>query len=187
MKIAVFVDGSNLYYMQKKHLSWHVDLKKLLGYLNRYGEVVDACYYTAIDTKSDTPNAFLTALPHMGFSVVSKPLKYNGSVHKGNLDVEIVVDMLTTINTYDLAVLVSGDGDFEKVLRHLKSVGKQFLVISHPSVVAKEILAVAGLRYIDIKTLEPQIQLTTLPSDIQDIADIQDMLADMAIEEEYPA
>ena len=75
MRIAVFVDGANVFHMQKKHLGWAIDLKKLLEYFKQYGEVVDAYFYTAIDETKEDQKKFLQMLPYLGYSIVSKPLK----------------------------------------------------------------------------------------------------------------
>jgi uncharacterized LabA/DUF88 family protein len=190
MRIAVFVDGANVFHMQKKYLGWMIDLKKLLEYFKRYGEVVDAYYYTAIDAAQEAQNRFVQMLPFMGYAIISKPLKCirDGDMvyHKGNLDIEIVLDMFNTIENYDMAVLVSGDGDFERALRQLRARGKQFLVVSSAKTVARELLAVAGMRYLDIATIEEEVRLTGLPKNLQEIGDIHGMLEDMSVESDFP-
>jgi uncharacterized LabA/DUF88 family protein len=190
MRIAIFVDGANVYSTQRRYLGWNIDLKKFLDYFRTIGEVVDAYYYTAIDYRVESQNRFVKMLPLMGYTIVSKPLKEirNGDEmrKKGNLDVEIVLDMFNTIDNYDMAVLFSGDGDFERALQQLRARGKQFMVVAHRSTVAREILAVAGMHYLDISTIEQTVKLTALPRELQEDASLSEVIADMSVEEEYP-
>ncbi len=190
MRIAIFVDGGNVYHTQRKHLGWNIDLKRFLDYFRMIGDVVDAYYYTAIDYKMESQNRFVQMLPLMGYTIVSKPLKeiHNGdeTKRKGNLDVEIVLDMFNTIDNYDMAVLFSGDGDFERPLQQLRARGKRFMVVAHRSMVAREILAVAGMHYLDIASIEDYVKFTALPREMQGKASLLDVIADMSIEEQYP-
>ena len=163
MKISVFVDGANFFFMQKD-LGWFVDLKKLLEYIARKGQIVDASYYVGMDIVPEVKQqGFLDALPFMGFSVVTKPIKtiydpVSGTQKKkANLDIEIVLDMFNTIDNYDMAVLVSGDGDFERVLQLLKVRGKQFFVIATDKFMARELRNVAGRHYISLEEIRQEI------------------------------
>ena len=148
MRIAVFVDGANFFYMQKDRMHWWVDPKRLLEWVRKRGEVVDAYYYVGVDSRAESQqDNFLKALTYMGYCLVTKELKTitmeNGQERrKANLDVEIVLDMFNTIDHYDLAVLVSGDADFERPLELLRARGKKFLILSTQGPVAREIRAV---------------------------------------------
>ena len=166
MRVSVFVDGANFFFMQKNGLGWFADLEKLLDYIEvRYGDIADAFYYIGKDAPPDArQQGFLDALPGMGFSVVSKPIKtiYDAKTgttkKKANLDIEIVLDMFNTIDSYDLAVLVSGDGDFDRALQLLKARGKKFVVISTTGFIASELRATAGRHYIDLRDIEADIR-----------------------------
>lgn len=164
-RIAVFIDGSNFFYMQTKDLKQFLDPKKLLNYVSQFGEITDAYYYTGED---DHPEAkqqgYLDALPYMGYSLVTKRIKtifdpQTGTTkRKANLDIEIVLDMFNTIDNYDIAVLVSGDGDFERALQLLKSRGKQFKVMATDNFVASEIRRVVGMHYINLSDIADQLR-----------------------------
>ncbi|MCI8600272.1 MAG: NYN domain-containing protein [Oscillospiraceae bacterium] len=166
MSISVFVDGANFFFMQKKGLNWFADPKKLLSYLEKtYGDIADAFYYIGKDAPPDSrQQGFLDALPDMGFSVVTKQIKtiYDPETgetkKKANLDIEIVLDMFNTIDLYDTAVLVSGDGDFDRALQLLKARGKKFIVVSTKKFIAGELRATAGSHYIDLSDLEAEIK-----------------------------
>lgn len=166
MRVSVFVDGANFFFMQRDGLKWFADPKKMLEFIeNRYGEIADAFYYIGKDAPPDArQQAFLSALPEMGFSVVTKQIKTiydskTGTIRKkANLDIEIVLDMFNTIDSYDLAVLVSGDGDFDRALQLLKARGKRTVVISTENFIATELRATAGRHYIDLASVEAQIR-----------------------------
>ena len=151
--------------MQKNALSWFVDTKKLLKYCERFGEVVDAYYYVGKDTPPEAgQQAFLNALTYIGYALVTKPIKTiydSGSgkfIQKANLDIEIVLDMFNTIANYDIAVLGSGDGDFDRALKLLRARGKRFKVIASPHFVASELREVAGMHLIDMEGIRTDIE-----------------------------
>ncbi|MFH1880309.1 MAG: NYN domain-containing protein [Bacillota bacterium] len=164
-RVAVFIDGSNFFYMQTKDLGYFLDPKKLLEFVSQFGEVTDAYYYTGEDDLQDNKQrAYLDALSHMGYSLVTKRIKtifdaQSGSTRrKANLDIEIVLDMFNAIDNYDMAVLVSGDGDFERALQLLKSRGKQFKVLATDNFIASEIRRIAGMHYINLSDIANQLR-----------------------------
>ena len=161
-RIAVFVDGSNFYHTQKK-LGWDVDSERLLDYCKEYGEVVEAVYYTgaASDVKQ---RKFHNWLAYNGYSLVTKPVKTitdistGQTIQKANLDTDIVLDMFNMIERYDMAILISGDGDFERALQQLKSRGKEIKVISTRGMVASELVHISGINYIDLLAIKETIE-----------------------------
>lgn len=162
-RIAVFVDGSNFFYMQKDCLKWWIDPKKLLRWCGERGEVVDATYYASVDPVNEAQGGYIKALCHMGFRVESKAIKTftqsdGTEKHKANLDIEIVLDMFNTINNYDEAILVSGDADFGRALQILRARGKNFLVLSTKGFVASEIRAIAGMHYRDFQEIREAVE-----------------------------
>lgn len=168
MRIAIFIDGSNFYYTQKK-LEWKVDVKKILDYCSQWGDITDAYYYNGSDGDNDNQRSFFNFLTSVGFAIITKPIKhyYNDdgtSSAKANLDIEIVMDMFSTIDTYDMAVLVSGDSDFERALQMLRARGKKFKVFSTAACVAKEIRYVCGMHFIDFSDIRNEVEKTTKSS-----------------------
>lgn len=164
-RIAVFVDGSNFFYMQTKDLGMLLDPKKLLDYIAQFGQIEDAYYYSGEDELQDNKQrGYLDMLPHIGYSLVTKRIKTiadyqsGGTKRKANLDIEIVMDMLNTIDNYDLAVLVSGDGDFESPLQYLKSRGKRFIVMATDNFVASEIRRIAGMHFVNLVDIADQLR-----------------------------
>lgn len=167
MRIAVFIDGANFFYMQKDCLRWWIDPKKLLAWVRKKGDVTDAFYYVAVDPQHIEPQQdnFLKALTYMGYSLVTKDLKTieldDGTERrKANLDVEIVLDMFNLIDQYDMAVLLSGDADFERALQMLRARGKRILILSTQGFVAREIRMIAGMHYQDFQEIRSEVEKT---------------------------
>jgi uncharacterized LabA/DUF88 family protein len=163
-RIAVFVDGSNFFFMQKDDLKTFLDPKKVLNYIKQFGEISDAYYYVGQDTQDSRQEPFYDALTHIGYSIVAKPIKHiydpEGNVvgKKANLDVEIVLDMFNTIDNYDMAVLVSGDADFLRPMQQLKSRGKKFKIMATKRFIASELWRFAGMHFIDFTGLVEQLR-----------------------------
>ena len=149
-RIAVFIDGSNLY-AAIRSLGFDFDYKKLLTFFHSRGRLIRAYYYTALGDESDySPiRPLVDWLAYNGYTVVTKPIKeyvdpVTGNKRtKGNMDIEIAVGMLTMAPYYDHAVLFSGDGDFRSVVETVQGLGKQVTVISslmtQPPMIADEL------------------------------------------------
>lgn len=161
-RVAIFLDGSNLFFTQKK-LGWNIDSEKLLNYCRSYGELVEALYYTG-ENHDGNQKKFLDKLAYIGYSLVTKPVKTicdyvtGQTTQKANLDIEIVLDMFNMIDRYDMAILISGDGDFERALTSLKSRGKEIKVISTRGCVASELVHTAGINYVDLLAIKEIIE-----------------------------
>lgn len=165
MRIAVFIDGANLLYLQKS-TGWSIDFGKLRTYFDQFGQVINCIYYSGLSADPDDAKkqqGFFTFLINNRFSVEIKPmkeikLKDGSSEFKANLDIELVLDLVNQADTYDHAVLVSGDGDFERALRVIRDKGKGFTVLSIPSMLARELRLLAGQHVVDINSLRSAIE-----------------------------
>lgn len=74
---------------------------------------------------------------------------------KGNLDVELTIDVLANLDNFDTLILMSGDSDFAPLLDKIKENRKRVLVMSAKGHVSKELIERA--KYINIKKLKDQI------------------------------
>ncbi|MDD3930656.1 MAG: NYN domain-containing protein [Eubacteriales bacterium] len=163
-RIAVFIDGSNLFYLTRYRLGWEIDYEKLLQYISQWGEITDATFYTGVNPTRESGPQFLDYLCNVGFSVITKPTKEifddkSGKFKlKANLDVEIVLDLFNTIENYDLAVLISGDSDFERSLQQLKARGKRFKIMSSNGFMSRELRQLAGMHYVDLSEIKCDIE-----------------------------
>ena len=135
-RTALFIDGANLY-SASRHLGFDIDYRDLLGYFRAKTNVVRAYYYSALlDSEEYSPLRPLTDwLAYNGYNLVTKPAReFTDSAGrrrvKGNMDVELAVDMMALAPRIDHAVLFSGDGDFRRLLEAVQQQGVRVSVVS---------------------------------------------------------
>lgn len=160
-RVAVFLDGSNFFYMQKDALNWFIDPKKLLNWINQFGDITDANYYTTVDNQNQGQLNYIRALNHMGFRVDAKPIdSYEDSDEgfDGSVDLDMLIDILVQMENYDMAVIISGDADFARIVEVLRQRGKKYLVLSTKGMISGAVKSVAGLHYKDIAELRSKIE-----------------------------
>jgi uncharacterized LabA/DUF88 family protein len=145
-RLGVFIDAANIYHSMKA-LGWHIDLVKLRTFFETRGEVAHLFYYTSYDPKNVSQRKFLDFLEINGYRLRKKEIKFirdasneRGGFHKGNLDVELTIDAVELKDTFDTFVLLSGDGDFGALAKHLRKHGKRCLVMSARNHVARELI-----------------------------------------------
>ena len=116
-KIAIFVDVQNIYYTTRDSFGRQFNYRKLWKQLSDEGEIVAATAY-AIARYDDSQIKFQDALKHIGFEVKLKPYiqRKDGSA-KGDWDVGITIDIMQTAPDVDTVILLSGDGDFDLLLK----------------------------------------------------------------------
>jgi uncharacterized LabA/DUF88 family protein len=148
-RVAVFIDGNNLFHAARFH-NIDIDYNKLLRVLLGNGRLLRAFFYTGVDAGAERQQGFLLWMRRNGFRVVQKELKtfYDGT-RKANLDVEIAVDMLSLSGKYDTAVLVSGDEDFVYAVNAVAYKGCRVEVAGFRSNTAPRLIDVADY-FIDL-------------------------------------
>jgi Uncharacterized conserved protein len=148
-RVAVFIDGNNLFHAARFH-NIDIDYNKLLRVLLGDGRLLRAFFYTGVDAGAERQQGFLLWMRRNGFRVVQKELKtfYDGT-RKANLDVEIAVDMLSLSGKYDTAVLVSGDEDFVYAVNAVAYKGCRVEVAGFRSNTAPRLIDVADY-FIDL-------------------------------------
>jgi uncharacterized LabA/DUF88 family protein len=148
-RVAVFIDGNNLFHAARFH-NIDIDYNKLLRLLLGDGRLLRAFFYTGVDAGAERQQGFLLWMRRNGFRVVQKELKtfYDGT-RKANLDVEIAVDMLSLAGRYDTAVLVSGDEDFVYAINAVAYKGCRVEVAGFRSNTAPRLIDVADF-FIDL-------------------------------------
>src|SRR3569832_1127108 len=111
-RVAVFIDGNNLFHAARFH-NIDIDYNKLLRVLLGDCRLLRAFFYTGVDVGAERQQGFLLWMRRNGFRVIQKELKtfYDGT-RKANLDEKNTIDKQTHARKYDTAVLVSGDEDF---------------------------------------------------------------------------
>ena len=136
-RIGLFIDGSN-FHSTAKLLNLEVDYLKLLNFFKRKGQMIRAYYYTALPDQSEvSPLRKLTDfLDYNGYTIVSKQTKeYTDHMSgerrvKGNMDMELALDMLKMSKHLDHVYLFSGDGDFCRLLEDVQDRGVRVTVVS---------------------------------------------------------
>lgn len=135
-RIAVFIDGANLY-ATAKALAFDIDYRKMLKEFQDRGRLVRAFYYTALAESEEFSSIrpLIDWLDYNGFSIVTKPAKeFTDSAGrrrvKGNMDIELAIDALELAPFIDHAVIVSGDGDLKSLVAALQRRGIRVSVMS---------------------------------------------------------
>ncbi len=164
--IALFIDGSNLY-AAAKAVGFDIDYKRLLDHFAAKGRLIRAFYYTAlIDDQEYSPiRPLVDWLDYNGYTMVTKPAKeFTDSTGrrkiKGNMDIEIAIDMMEMAETVDHIVLFSGDGDFRRLVDAVQRKGVRVTVVSTvrstPPMAADELRRQAD-NFIELQELAPTI------------------------------
>ena len=165
-RIALFIDGANLY-ATAKSLGFDIDYKRLLGLFRQKGQLVRALYYTALAEEQEYSSIrpLIDWLDYNGFSMVTKPTKEFTDATgrrkvKGNMDIELAVDAMRLSESLDHIVIFSGDGDFRSLVAALQQKGKRVSVVStlqtQPPMVADELRRQAD-QFIDLADIEDQV------------------------------
>jgi len=156
-KVAIFIDGNNLFHAARFH-NIDIDYNKLLRVLLGDGRLFRAFFYTGVDAGAERQQGFLLWMRRNGFRVVQKELKtfYDGS-RKANLDVEIAVDMLSLAGRYDTAVLVSGDEDFVYAVNAVAYKGCRVEIAGFRSNTAPKLIDVADY-FIDLGEIADRVR-----------------------------
>ena len=148
-RLALFIDGANLY-SAAKGLGFDIDYRKLLEEFRKRGVLVRAYYYTALveDQEYSPIRPLVDWLDYNGFRLVTKPAREYTDAQgrkrwRGDMDVEIAVDMMELAPRLDHAVLFSGDGDFRPLVEAMQRQGVRVSVVStirsQPPMIADEL------------------------------------------------
>lgn len=127
-KIAIFADVQNIYYTVKESFGCHFNYRELWRQLSLEGDIVLANAY-AIDRNDGQQRKFQQTLHNIGFDIKLKPYiqRSDGSA-KGDWDVGITIDVMDAVSSasrsVDWVVLLSGDGDFDRLLRRVSESGE---------------------------------------------------------------
>ncbi len=153
-RAALFVDAGH--YKYNLFNRWRIDYQKLIQYLEGRGNIISvAYYYEGMPSKNSyfhrNPDAtydefnatqkkkkgYFKALGYMGYTVRHKPVRriYDKETSaykfKCNFDVEITMDVMDVLHkmSIDMFILCSGDGDFTRLVKHIKGHGKRTMVV----------------------------------------------------------
>src|SRR5271155_3424898 len=165
-RIGLFIDGSNLY-AAARAVGFDIDYKRLLDVFRAQGQLVRAFYYTALveDQEYSPIRPLVDWLDYNGYTMVTKPTKeFTDALGrrriKGNMDIELAIDMLEMAQHIDHAILFSGDGDFRRLVEAVQRKGVRVSVVStirsSPPMVSDDLRRQAD-NFIELQDLAPNL------------------------------
>ncbi|HWA48419.1 MAG TPA: NYN domain-containing protein [Dongiaceae bacterium] len=165
-RVSLFIDGANLH-AAARALGFDIDYKRLLKHFQEQCHLIRAFYYTALveDQEYSPLRPLVDWLDYNGFTMVTKPTKeYTDSMGrrkiKGNMDIELAIDVLEMAAHLDHVVLFSGDGDFRRLVEAVQRKGVRVSVVStirsQPPMVADELRRQAD-NFIELEELSSLI------------------------------
>jgi len=166
-RIALFIDGANLY-AAARALQFDIDYKRLLEMFGSRGQLIRAFYYTALleDQEYSPLRPLVDWLDYNGYTMVTKPTKeFTDAMGrrkiKGNMDIELAIDVMEMAQYLDHIVLFSGDGDFRRLVEAVQRKGVRVTVVSTirsvPPMVADELRRQAD-SFVDLVDIREQIE-----------------------------
>lgn len=164
--VALFIDGSNLY-AAARALGFDIDYKRLLAFFEQQGRLVRAFYYTALieDQEFSPIRPLVDWLDYNGYTMVTKPTKEFTDADgrkkiKGNMDIELAIDVMEMAPHLDHIVIFSGDGDFRRLVEAVQRKGAKVSVVStiqsQPPMIADELRRQAD-DFIELNDLRAEI------------------------------
>src|SRR5437764_12067370 len=165
-KIALFIDGPNLY-ATARTLGFDIDYKRLLSEFQGRGALLRAFYYTAIieDQEFSSIRPLVDWLDYNGYTVVTKVMKEYVDASgrrkvKGDMHVELAVDAMELAAQIDEMILFSGDGDFRSLVEAVQRCGVRVTVVSsiasQPPMIADELRRQADV-FTDLVELQSKL------------------------------
>ena len=165
-KVALFIDGANLY-ATARSLAFDIDYKRLLEVFSSRCNLVRALYYTALieDQEYSPIRPLVDWLDYNGYTMVTKPTKEFTDAAgrrkvKGNMDIELAIDVMEMVDRLDHIVLFSGDGDFRRLVEVVQRKGCRVTVVStlrsQPPMIADELRRQADI-FVDLYEMQSQI------------------------------
>jgi uncharacterized LabA/DUF88 family protein len=172
-RVALFIDGANLY-ATARSLGFDIDYKRLLDVFSNHCNLVRSLYYTALveDQEYSPIRPLVDWLDYNGYTMVTKPTKEFTDATgrrkvKGNMDIELAVDVMEMVQYLDHIVLFSGDGDFRRLVEAVQRRGRRVTVVStlrsQPPMIADELRRQAD-NFVDLADLQSTIA-RQLPAD----------------------
>ena len=176
-RIALFIDGSNLY-AAARALGFDIDYRRLLEVFTEKGKLLRAFYYTALieDQEYSPIRPLVDWLDYNGYTMVTKPTKEftdddGRRKLKGNMDIELAIDVMEMSDHLDHAIIFSGDGDFRRLVDAVQRKGLRVSVVStvrsQPPMIADELRRQAD-NFIELDDLRASIARVPGNRDLQD-------------------
>ena len=167
--VFVFIDAANIFYSQKT-LGWKLKFEYLYNYFEKNSNLGNIYFYYSQNESYPSQQRFFKKLKELGYILRIKPLKIikdlsGTTIHKGNLDVELAIDVMKTLPQFDTMVLMSGDSDFEIVASEARKSDKRVIVMSTRGHISRELITVAT-KYFDLRKFKKEFSFPQSKTDI---------------------
>ena len=176
-KVSVAIDAANLYYASSIS-KIKIDYFQVAEWFKLNCKSVNLNFYTAFDPEDAKQLEFFAGLEEAGYKVVKKPIKIFEDSKKGNMDIELAVDAVVQQDSYEILILLSGDGDFTYLVSALEKLGKQTIILGIGGFTSYELHQEAG-RYFFLNRIShvwrkfsPKNPLALPEDDLQGDADL---------------
>ncbi|HUR31319.1 MAG TPA: NYN domain-containing protein [Saprospiraceae bacterium] len=139
MKIGVFIDAENI----RRSGGYGIRYDVLRDYISQFGDPIRLNSYMSIDESrmrtdyeyKDRTNGFLSIVRSYGFKVITKAIRWfededGQRIGKANADLDMAVDILLQSQHMDTIYLLTGDGDFKRVVQAIQNMGIRVEVIA---------------------------------------------------------
>lgn len=165
-RVALFIDGANIY-AAVRSLELDIDYKRLLNLFSSNCQLIRALYYTALseDQEFSPIRPLVDWLDYNGYTIVTKPTKEFTDMEgrrkiKGNMDIELTIDVMEMADRLDHVIIFSGDGDFRRLAEAVQRKGTRVTVVStmksSPPMIADELRRQAD-NFLELQDLAAEI------------------------------
>jgi uncharacterized LabA/DUF88 family protein len=165
-RVAIFVDAGNMFYAQKE-MGWWIDWRRVFEYFTNNCELYGAYYFTATPPAERSEQlkkyrGYKNFLIKTGYKVIDKEVRVitdsvTGKTKlKGNLDVELVFNMMVSPDQWDEAVVFGCDVDYEPIFIHLRNIGKRIKVVGFNKMTSLDLINSAS-DYIELSDIKHKI------------------------------
>lgn len=166
-RVGIFIDGENIHY-SAKHLNMRLDYLKMCRMLADGRRLIRSHFYTAISHESAGKIDFVNFLKLNGFTVITKEIKVgpDGEIPqrltKGNLDMEMAIDVFEMLDAMDTVIICTGDGDYVPLVEAVSRRGKHVEVCALREMTSTDLIA-ASDEYYDLAEIKNRIALEGAP------------------------
>ncbi|OGC51390.1 hypothetical protein A2982_03610 [candidate division WWE3 bacterium RIFCSPLOWO2_01_FULL_39_13] len=158
-----FIDASNIIYGTQNE-GWKVDFKKLYKYLTERYKCSKIYYFAGLENKNTKQQKFYKLLSKIGYDLILKKVKIyiqpdGTKVRKANCDVDLTFYAMKDIDRFNRVLFLSGDGDFEILIRHFLFLKKGVFVLANSKRTAREIKQLKNIQFNDLGVLKGTLEL----------------------------
>ncbi|MBL7033932.1 MAG: NYN domain-containing protein [Candidatus Delongbacteria bacterium] len=168
-RVALFIDGNHIHSAQR-YLRWSIDWVKFRQYFDQEYDLIEADYYRTLRNphapeERNFGKFLATNGYHLRENVAQRAVdKVTGErIQKGNLDVDLVIDAITSTEQWDIAVLVTGAESFVPLIRALREREKVVQVYTTSQYASPELLTAAGDDLVELEAIREIVERTDRP------------------------